>query len=284
MIRAQHAWDEQCIYMSTLLDTRKGYLEKAVMLAKKYVHMYKELEYQFESFEGREKTQVYTSDGNEKCRHNCDIASHQQAEQWAVTQELFNHRSKMCSHVFSDAEFDFFASEIGAKKVSQITFDAKFEVGTNWGMELDYKTGEVIKVEPDSPADKQQVKAGDFVISVDSIEPFNLRRYQNLLHVQWEGRNDFPHFKFHGVINFRRTVGMSAAFKDPKNENGAAAPRGFLDGAAASLQVDEDNDDEWQRHMMLVQSENRYSAELQPLLGANPLYGLNATTTSTHDL
>jgi len=278
MTRAQDAWDSQCIYWTTLSETRKDYLRTSIELAKKYVDMYRELVYQYESFDDNEKTRFYQLEGNEKCRKQCDIRSYQKAEQRVVIQDIFNHRARICSYIFDQPQFNMITELLEAKNATQIAYDARFDVGTHWGMELEYKTGEVLSVEPGSPADKQHVQEGDFVIGVDNKEPFHARNYQSLLNVKWEGRN-LPHFTFHGVINFRRIRGISPDdFAEDSTDDHSSAQTAHFSTSSSSTTFEPDEEDvEWELHMRKIENENRgpSSSDFQPLLGVTRLY--NAT-------
>jgi len=133
-----------------------------------------------------------------------DITAYHDAEMDLVKKNLFDHSEGRCSYIFSNEELEKYAKELDAD-VTQKDIRAEFNVGTEWGMDVDNQTGEVLGVIDDSPAHKQNIREGDFIVGIDDEELTTNRQLQWLFHVMYE-YSSFEQFPFNGVVNLRRVV------------------------------------------------------------------------------
>lgn len=189
--------DYLCSYIPSLWDESPQLLDELRAQAKRYVNVAKMLQYHYNEFTPllRKVALMKSASWN--------IDAYHDAEMDLVKKNIFDHMAGMCSHIFSNEEFNEYAKELNAH-VTQEDIRAQFTVGAEWGMDVDIKTGEVLEVMDDSQAKMAGIREGDFIVGIDDQE-MTYRQFQWLLHVMYEYRA-FEQFPFKGVINFRRTV------------------------------------------------------------------------------
>jgi len=189
--------DYLCSYIPALWNENPQFLDEIRAEAKQYIKVAKMLQYHYDEIHSplREAALMKSP--------SWDIAAYHDAEMDIVRKNIFDHMTGMCSHIFSNEEFNQYAKELNAH-VTQEDIRAQFTVGAEWGLEVDVKTGEVLEVMDDSPGKMAGIREGDFIIGIDDRE-MTYREFQWLLHVMYEYR-PFEQFPFKGVINFRRTV------------------------------------------------------------------------------